>query len=250
MGNGKLTSKAYWENYYKISHAKKDHIIQVCSYYNNFWDVLFDENSKDKSFIEIGGFPGRYLAYVSSEYGVKPICLDYNTDSSQIEASFKVMNINNYEIIQEDFLRYKPKKLYDFVFSNGFIEHFEDYKEIMDLHLAYLKPGGKLIMMIPNKRYFRKIYGYLCDYKNLKAHNLQCMNLSVFKKFAQRNHLKIRLLQYYGGFPFSVHQELNLLQKVVYKLVRGFSKKIINPILMKHPSKYLSASIIAIFEKK
>jgi len=247
--NNKLTTKKYWEAYYKQDYTNKQHIISVCSYYDKFWDQLITTNSSiGKTIIEIGGFPGRYLAYLSSKYGLTPTCLDYNSDTSQIEASFKTMGVSNYNILQEDFTNYKPKQQYDFVISNGFIEHFDDFETILDLHVQYLKPGGMMLVMIPNKRYFRRIYGYLCDYKNLKAHNLKCMKLKTFKTFASRNKLTLNTLQYYGGFPFAVHQQLNVFQKIIYKITIGCFK-ILNPSLMKHPSKYLSASIIAIFEK-
>lgn len=242
----KLTTKTYWEQYYKHSHANAKHIVKVCSYYDKFWSNFFDGNCKDKTLIEIGGFPGRYLAYLSHTYNVIPTCLDYNSNQSQIEETFKVMKIKKYDIIQADFTTYEPTQEYDFVISNGFIEHFDDFNNILDQHVKYLKPGGKMLVMIPNKRYLRKWYGLICDNKNLKAHNLKSMSIRVFKNFAQRNNLKIDTLQYYGGFPYTVHQKLNIFQKMIYKSIRIVFKEIINPILMNYPSKYLSNSIIFI----
>ena len=65
MCNSKLTSRSYWENYYIKQHTDKSHIVNVCSYYDRFWDTFFSGDSKTKSLIEIGGFPGRYLAYLA-----------------------------------------------------------------------------------------------------------------------------------------------------------------------------------------
>lgn len=249
MSDNKLTSQSYWETYYKAQHTDKTHIVNVCSFYNAFWNKLISEKGTGKTLIEIGGYPGRYLAYLASEYGVLPTCLDYNSNVSQIEDSFKTMEVEDFEIIKADFTKHQPEKLYDYVISNGFIEHFENYDEILDLHCKYLKPGGKMLIMIPNKRYLRKVYGYLCDYKNLKIHNLKCMKLSVFKNFSKRNNLNTKTLQYYGGFPFSVHQKLNFFQKVIHKGMRFIFKGRINNYLIKHPSKYFSATIIGVFEK-
>ena len=83
----KLTTQVYWETYYKNNHANKRHIIKVCSYYDRFWEQLFNKDSNGQTIIEIGGFPGRYLAYLSSKYYLVPTCLDYNSDVNQIEAS-------------------------------------------------------------------------------------------------------------------------------------------------------------------
>ncbi len=245
----KLTTKQYWENYYKNDHTTREHVVTVCSQFDKYWDCLVNKQNKSQTIIEIGGYPGRYLAYLAEKYDLQPTCLDFNTDETQIRRTFESMGISNFQILEKDFLKYTPESTYDYVISIGFIEHFENFDEVLDKHVSYLKPGGRLYIMIPNKRYFRKLYGYLVDYKNLKAHNLKCMSLKTFKDFAERNSLKIDTLEYYGGFPFSVHQELNFFQKVIYKLTRLLFKFKINPYLEKHPSKYLSSSIIGIYEK-
>lgn len=244
----KLTTKDYWENYYAHNHAKRDHIIGVCSYYDKYWDQFINEGSNGKSIIEIGGFPGRYLSYLSSKYGLRPTCLDFNSDTTQIEDCFNTMGVEDYSILVEDFTTFKPGHQYDFVISMGFIEHFEDFEAILDKHLDYLKPEGKLLVMIPNLRYLRSIYGFMCDYENLKAHNLKSMKSKVFEDFAVRNDLHMKSFNYFGGFPFAVHQKLNLFQYLVYQSFR-FSFKLINPYLIKYPSKYLSAGMVGIFEK-
>jgi len=249
MSKNKLTTKLYWENYYKSQHTDISHIVNVCSYYDAYWDMLLGENSKRKELIEIGGFPGRYLAYLASKYGVKPTCLDYNSNTTQIEDAFQTMGVDDYKIIQDDFTKHQPKVLYDYVISNGFIEHFENYDKILDLHLKYLNQNGKLLIMIPNMRGYVKFYKGLVDKKNLEIHNLKSMSLNVFKNFAKRNDLKISLLTYFGDFPHTVHQDLGTVQKIIYKSHRFFFKKWGNTIVNKYPSKLYSSGIIGIFEK-
>jgi cyclopropane fatty-acyl-phospholipid synthase-like methyltransferase len=244
-----LTTKQYWESYYKNDHSSKEHIIHVCSYYDALWNQFIDEDSTNKTIIEIGGFPGRYLAYLASTYQLEPTCLDYNSDLLQIKSTFNVMNVDSYHILQEDFTIYQPKQRYDYVLSNGFIEHFEDYNAILDQHLAYLKPGGKLLIMIPNMKGYIRVYKYLVDYKNLKVHNLKCMSLNIFKNFAKRHSLEIHYLNYFGGFPFNVHQNLNFAQNIFYKVHRLLFKKKLNALVEGHPSKHFSSTIIAMFQK-
>lgn len=246
--NDKLTSKAYWEKYYAGAKRQKKHILEVCSYYETFWKQLVGDQYEGKEIIEIGGFPGRFLAYLASQYNVRPTCLDYNSNVDVVRENFKVMEVAEYTVLQQDFTTFKPVQTYDFIISLGFVEHFKDFDKILDLHLVYAKPGSRLMVVIPNKRYFRKWYGLVCDYNNLRVHNLKCMNLKVFKAFAKRKNLKILNLQYYGGFPYTVHQKLNGAQKLIYKVTRHIFKYWINPQLMKNPSKYFSESIVAIFE--
>ena len=250
MTNQKLTTKDYWETYYKHSHVNTQHIVNVCSYYDDIWDVFINSQHESNSLIEIGGFPGRYLAYLANTYKLEPTCLDYNSDVTQIEGCFKVMDVPAYHIIQEDFTKYAPNKKYDYVMSNGFIEHFENYDAILDLHVDYMADKGRLLVMIPNMRGYVTFYKYLVDYKNLKVHNLKCMRLKVFEDFAKRNNLSIQHLDYYGGFPLGVHQKSNIFQKIIYKGHRLIFKFFVNDRLKKHPSKYFSSAIIAIFEKQ
>ncbi|WP_299226435.1 methyltransferase domain-containing protein [uncultured Psychroserpens sp.] len=246
----KLTTRQYWEDYYSRNHADVKHIVTVCSYYDTFWEQFISAPNATKTIIEIGGFPGRYLAYLSQKYQLQPTCLDYNSDTSQIENTFKVMNVNNYSILQEDFTTFQTPIKYDYVMSNGFIEHFENFDEILDLHLSYMKDASKLLVMIPNMRGYIRIYKYLLDYNNMKIHNLKCMKLEVFQSFADRNDLSVKYLNYFGNFPLGVHQQLNLFQKILHKAHRLVFKKWGNKWVNKYPSKYFSSSIMAIFEKK
>ncbi len=244
-----FTNQEYWEKYYKNSSVDRDEIIRICGHFDPFYKLLVDSCSKiPETIIEIGAYPGRYLAYLSARNDLKATALDFNSDEKKIKDAFGVMEGHLTEVIQADFLKYSTKKNYDLVFSNGFIEHFENFEEILDRHNDYLKPGGAMMIMIPNKRYLRKYYGLLLDRENLKAHNLKSMKLSVFKKFAIRNKLNIKYLSYYGGFAYRVHQPLNFAQKVIYKITRSVFKQI-NPFLTKHPHPLYSGTIIAIFQK-
>jgi SAM-dependent methyltransferase len=241
------TTKEYWENYYKPSRNDLNTIKTICGKYDIFWDQLVSSCiQKPKSIIEIGAYPGRYIAYLASRFDLHATALDYNSDRGKIENAFSTMGVKNYEIIQADFLKHEPTCKYDLVISNGFIEHFENYDQVLDMHARYLAPGGAMLIMIPNKRYLRKWYGWLVDRDNLKAHNLKCMSLNTFKEFASRNDLNIEFLNYYGGFAYRVHQPLNLFQKLIYKPVRWLSLKL-EPILAKHANHWWSGTIISIF---
>lgn len=244
------TNRDYWEKYYERTNIDAERIKRVVSAYDYYWDLLIKSaGHKPETIIEIGAFPGRYLAYLSAKYNLKPTSLDYNSATGKIESCFKAFGLSEYECIQADFITHKTEKKYDLVMSNGFIEHFENYDEILDKHCQYLSPGGAMYLMIPNKRYLRKWYSYLVDKDNLKIHNLKTMRLEVFRQFAKRNNLEIKLLTYHGGFSFSVHQKLNPLQNFIFRSFRSIFRYL-NPYVVKHPNKYLSSSIIAIFSKK
>lgn len=244
-----LTSKQYWQDYYQEAAEDRDTIIKICSAYDYFWELMIRScKHKPQTLLEIGAFPGRYLAYLSSKYQLAPTGLDFNPDKEKFARSMLAMGVTGFEYICTDFLNHTTEKQYDLVYSNGFIEHFSDYENVLDKHAGYLKKGGAMVVMIPNKRYLRRIYGYLLDYTNLKAHNLECMHLELFEKFAQRNNLEVKFLSYHGGFAYKVHQPLSFWQKLIYKPVRYLSLKL-NKMLAKYPSKWYSGTIIAVFSK-
>ena len=245
----KLTTKNYWESYYGDSSIDKKSIVGTCSYYDKYWELFIDCNRVNQTIIEIGGFPGRYLAYLAAKYNLFPTSLDYNSDQQKIIGSFAVMGVEEYRILQKDFTNFMPSEEYDYVLSNGFIEHFTNFDEILDLHIDYVKKGGRLYIMIPNMKGYIRFYKYLVDYQNLKIHNLKSMSLKVFENFALRNNLKIIHLSYFGDFPHKIHQATNVFQKIIFKTHRLIFKNFLNKFINKYPSKYFSGGIVAIFEK-
>ncbi len=242
-----LTDQQYWETYYQKASTQKETVMKIGDSFSAIWDIWMKScRKKPETVIEIGAYPGRYIGYFGRKFGLKPTGLDFNSDRSKIEETMKVMEVDNYEYIQADLFKHEPDKKYDLVFSNGFIEHFDDYQKVLDKHLDYLSPEGSLLIMIPNKRYLRKWYGMLLDRKNLRIHNLNCMNFDTFETFAKKNNLKIEYLKYSGGFGYPVHEPLNnIFKRVLYGLVSRIFKKL-NPWLERHPSKYWSTLIICV----
>lgn len=249
LTNNRYTDKNYWENYYRSNRIEVNRINKTVGAYDEFWDKLVKACvHPPKTIIEIGAYPGRYIAYLAEKYKLNPTAFDFNSDITKIEECFQAFGVQKYDFIQEDFLTYTPTKKYDLVISNGFIEHFENFEQVMDLHCQYIAPGGALLMMIPNKRYLRKLYSLAVDYSNLKKHNLKVMNLDAFKAFGFRNQLRTVHLNYFGGFNYNVHQKLNPVQKAIHKTFRQIFLRL-NPYIVRNPNKYLSSTIIGIFSK-
>lgn len=246
----RYTSQEYWESYYSKTSAQAQNIKRIVGSYDPIWDFAVKQvKRKPENIIEIGCYPARYLAYLASKYELKAYGIDFNSDLNKIKESFDSFDIDDYQIYQEDFLNFDPQKKFDVVVSLGFIEHFSNFDQVLDKHVPLLSEDGVLILTVPNLRNLRKIFGYVFDYRNLKAHNLRAMRMKVFKDFAYRNNLEIKKLMYEGGFQYGVHQKLSLVQRILYKPVRLFFKKI-NPVLARHPSSLYSGSIVGVFTPK
>jgi cyclopropane fatty-acyl-phospholipid synthase-like methyltransferase len=202
-----------------------------------------------KDLVEIGGFPGRFLAYLGWKYNLKPTSIDFNSNIDQIKEHFDGFGIKEYSIINEDFFKFEPKEKYDLVLSNGFIEHFKNYDYVLDLHVEYMKKGSILIVIIPNMKGFIKYYKSFFDKENLQKHTLDSMKLSVFQKFAERKNLNLIKCEFFGDFPFNVHQELTGFKKHAQKVSRIIFKYAFNRLIKKYPGPYFSSGIIAILKK-
>ena len=144
--NHKLTDRKYWGNYYNQAYSNKEQIETICSVYDDLWDkfIKHKKNGEVVTIIEIGAFPGRYISYISKKYGLIPSALDYNKNTEQIKNSFNAMGLNKFSLIRDDFLKLKFNKKYNYVYSIGFIEHFINFREIMDNHLKLLENKGRL----------------------------------------------------------------------------------------------------------
>ena len=250
INNNEITSQSYWEHYYQNNIVNHELNKSLGDIYDKYWTICVNERTK--SVIEIGAFPGRYLAYVAKKFNLYPTGLDFQSDLTQIKRNLHASGVFSYELINEDFLKWETKKKYDLVLSFGFIEHFKNYNEVIAKHFQLLNKGSKVFFVIPNKRYLRKWYGLIADRENLKAHNLEVMSVDIFKRAAIQNNMEIEVLEYFGPFQYALHGDTpNTFRNLVYNSFRILFKKFnLNSLVVKYPSKIWSSSIICIMKKK
>ncbi len=246
----RLTNKNYWENYYSKSSVSIENLV-IGKTYDHYWDLIF--KSDLKTVIEIGAFPGRYLTYVADKYKLEPTAFDFQTDLSIINEYFKLCNIKKYEIISADFFDYSFDKRFDLVMSIGFVEHFENFNQVLKMHCELVNDDGYIFIQVPNKRYLRYFYGFIADYENLKAHNLKVMNKRVFSSVLNEMGFELLAIDYTGPFQFTLHNYNGRknFRFLIYKLFRLIFKTFgLNKIVEKFPSKFWSASIVVVGRKK
>lgn len=215
---------------------------------SKFWSEMNRGKSKGKSHFEFGGIlhkylepvvygkvleigcvPGTYLAYISENFGYYPVGVDFDEKTEETTKKYLLMKgISDCRIIKEDFTKWETKEKFDLVTSFGFIEHFDNPKEIIKKHINLLKKGGKLIIEIPNLGGFNGFLHKLIDKPNLDKHNTKIMNLDFFKEVIEENNLKIIYLGYYGSWHFQWgygrRQTANIFQKGIYAILKIISK--------------------------
>ncbi len=225
-----LTDREFWLNYWE---SKTGLITKIDL--KNYFTPLFKEvmnKYKVKSAIEIGGFPGYQTLYLNLKYDVKSTLLDYIIHKEKIAELIEFNGIANDSInlIETDFFNYDPKEKYDLVFSIGFIEHFRDTKEQLELHAKYLNENGTLLIIVPN---FLGINGWMnknFDKENFDKHYLECMDKNHLESLTNEIGLNVKSSEYYGGFSiwlenYSSHSGLfKFMFKTVWAVGKVFSK--------------------------
>ena len=168
--------------------------------------------------IEIGTYPGGYI----NEFGKLGYEISGIDLTPRVVELMEVFANKKYKVgsfIQSDFLEYCFLEKYDIVCSFGFIEHFLNYKMIIQKHADMLKSGGVLLIVTPSfsspiQLFLRR----MIDNENLKRHNLKSMNPNDWAAYLQNKGFNVVRKDYIGGFDFWVdNQKYNFLQKIVMK---------------------------------
>ena len=117
-----------------------------------FTTALAGENPAGKKLIEIGCGGSRWLAYFHRTHDCHISGIDYSPQGcAAAQNLLDRMGIAG-NIMQGDLFNPSTDQLntFDFVFSNGLVEHFADTAMAVAACAAFLKPGGMMITLIPN----------------------------------------------------------------------------------------------------
>ena len=222
----KLTDKDYWESIYEVQSESSSRIklllrkLASTSFFNFFfrayydyllWDHVFPESIESlhsgQLVIEIGSAPGDFLVRFSKRFGFTPFGIEYTTyGASQNRKAFINNDLNPNNVIEQDFFSdefiFQNKEKFDLVISRGFIEHFENLDDVIRRHVELIKPGGLLIVLIPNLRGIYWLWTRIFNPEQLKLHNLEIMKLDSFSRLFELDNISSLKCSYFGTFGF------------------------------------------------
>ena len=155
--------------------------------------------------IELGCAPGRTLIALCSRFGLDPFGIDYSEAGYRATLKeFQRQGVDPRGIIHGDLtdpaIRRRFRESFDVVFSGGLIEHFADPAAVVAYHVELLKPGGCLVVSVPNLR--AAMYypvASLAQPDVLAVHNLSVMRLPAFKALFTSQPLHTRYCDYLGS---------------------------------------------------
>ena len=197
----RLTDEGYWEHFW--GSVKTPARINTRGCIDRCLSrafLKFVPEGRGKRLIEIGAAPGRWLVFFQERLGYDVDGIEYVGSACRTtEQNLAACGVQGRMYHQDFFANDLPKHSYDAVLSIGFIEHFTDPGPAVAGHIGLLKPGGVLILEVPNLRGIHGAAERLTDPDTFAAHNLDVMRLSFMEKLSAEYDLSPVWSGYIGG---------------------------------------------------
>ena len=222
------TGATYWDRYWSgVTLPREYRHTPRAHYLNAILDVFDRWLPKDARLtaVEIGGAPGQYLAYLHRSLDLRVTCIDYSEiGCAKTIENFGLLGIPG-EVIRADITGdVGDLPTFDIVYSLGLIEHFVDRRPIVENHVRLVRPGGYLVLGVPN---FRGLTGWFMRVlapDTYATHEIPAMDLDGWREFEEALHLRVLWKDYIGGFEpsiFARREDTRLRTLVPYLVARA-----------------------------
>lgn len=165
--------------------------------------------------VELGCAPAKWLVHLGETYGARVEGIEYTEKGARFSReNLAACGVPGRVIAGDVFtIDAQPR---DMAVSLGFIEHFDDLGQVFARHLDFVRPGGRLVIGVPN---FTGINGWLqarADQDYLDLHNRAAMDPALYVRLAQEHGLTVETIRHIGGpDPVIVRAEGRLLTGLI-----------------------------------
>lgn len=189
---GPLVSEGFWRAQWQAQPPPRDfpYFEQVARHL---------PQTPGASFLEIGCAPGGILVEFCRRLGYVASGVDSACDPAAVEAYLRSQGVAVGRIHGEDVMSWQSEERYDIVASFGFVEHFHDPVPVVDRHFELVRPGGYVVIGLPNFARGQWLLHRLFDRENLRRHNTKGMRLSFLQARATMHAAHIVEVAYIGG---------------------------------------------------
>ena len=203
--------------------------------------------NKGDNVLEVGCAKGAFLERLKT-HCAKAVGLELNESAAE-NARAKGLDVRN-QLIQ-DFAKANEGQ-FDVVCSYQVLEHITEVREVINAMIACLKPGGRLIISVPNNETFITL-----DDLNMPPHHVGFWNSKAFKALPKYfTGIKLREMRYEPlqsqhfewYYDIKFRQPLNKLGFIGYKLL-GLLFPYKDKLLHTLSSKIKGHSIMPIYYK-
>jgi len=157
--SGDIAKISHWESVWR--NTKTVHGFSRYNYYDFRLADLFQSLAGPGSrVIEIGCGGSRWVSFFDRILRCESWGIDYSPEGLRLTKRQSAGRESLVRLIQGDFFDESslPHEYFDMVYSGGFVEHFSETAVVTSRIAQILRPGGKVVTMIPN---FVAIYGLL-----------------------------------------------------------------------------------------
>jgi SAM-dependent methyltransferase len=121
-----------------------------------------------------------------------------------------------------DFFATDESRKFDVVYSNGFIEHFTKWEDVLLKHARLVKPGGLLMVSVPNfVGGFQSWFHQTLDHENYERHFTPSMNPEKWIQVLGDS-FEVVSCEYFSEFGFWIgEQKRTLVQKLAFWTLRA-----------------------------
>ncbi len=188
-----------------------ERFVEYMGSYDDYqiWDLLYRRHMprQGATVVEIGSAPGDHLVKLSDTFGLVPYGIEYSPAGVEVNRSLFAsrgldpMNVLAMDFFSEECLE-RNRERFDVVVSRGFIEHFEEPRSVVDRHIDLLKPGGLLVVTIPNLQGVNHTLTRLFHPELIPMHNLSIMSKAPFLQLFDTTRVRPLICAYVGTFSF------------------------------------------------
>jgi cyclopropane fatty-acyl-phospholipid synthase-like methyltransferase len=150
--------------------------------------------------LEIGCGTGNFMIYLNKEFGYRVEGLDYSDNMDYVRRNLSYNGIQGAQLFNADFLEFAPAKKYDLVLSGGVAEHFDDHELVVRKHAEWAKPGGLVVIIVPNLTHVHRL---LCSWfvpEVLRVHRFPLMRSEVMRQTLEKAGLQVLHCEYHKTF--------------------------------------------------
>lgn len=231
MPDRALTDTAHWSAYWA---SRRPEPIPARWYYADLLRRVVSGRAYS-SFLELGGFPGSFAVYARRYLGFDDVALlDAFVDRAHLDGVLHANGLDegDVDVHEGDMFEFELPQQYDVVLSGGLVEHFSDPRDALGRHHRWVKPGGTIVVTVPN---FLGLNGFVqrrFDAENLATHNQGLMLPDVLAgELAAAGNLDSVEGFYYGPFRAWLEPGAPIVARAVLNGVRvaGFALDAVRP---------------------
>jgi SAM-dependent methyltransferase len=153
--NAALTTTAQWDDVWNAAAGLVPRIqTGVFKHHARLLRLFERWLAPGKRFIEIGVGGSAWPAYLAQHFGVEAWGIDNSRPGLELARRAAAEVGQGIHLVEGDFFDASllPRESFDVVYSGGFVEHFQNSREVMQRLADLVAPGGVVITTVPNLR--------------------------------------------------------------------------------------------------